>query len=139
MRFWKRGQILRNRKDVLEELLKSLRTDFEAGRFRAVILHYRVFLHHAVNAVLVRTIPDSRILVGQQTATGNDMVKVQQALTDELVPTDVTPQLCDGLSKTMHGINPPPEDAEGMAGELMKAADMGRGCQEGRPTAEQIV
>jgi hypothetical protein len=55
-----RGQIVRKRKEVLDELIASLHDDFEAGRFRAVVLHYRIFLHHAVNAYLVRTIPDSK-------------------------------------------------------------------------------
>lgn len=119
-----RGQIVRNRLVVLTELITSLRTDFAAGRFRAAVIHYRIFLHHAVNAYLVRTIPDSRILAGQDTPSGGDTVKVQQALDDTLDPTPETKQLCDGLSESLHAIHPPPQDSEGMAGHLMKAADM---------------
>jgi len=119
-----RGQIVRNRKAVLDELIASLRADFQAGRFQAVIIYYRIFLHHAVNAYLVRTIPDSKILAGQQTPSGNDTVKVQQALDGALDPTPETKQLCEGLSKTLHALNRPPEDAEGMAGYLMHAADL---------------
>ena len=119
-----RGQIVRNRMVVLTELITSLRTDFAAGLFRAVLIHYRIFLHHAVNAYLVRTIPDSRILAGQDTPSGSDTVKVQQALDDTLDPTPETKQLCKGLSESLHAIHPPPEDSEGMAENLMKAADM---------------
>jgi hypothetical protein len=64
-----RGQIVRDRMEVLTELIASLRADFAAGRFRAVVSHFRIFLNHAVNAYLVRTIPDSRILAGQDTLT----------------------------------------------------------------------
>src|SRR5712664_793106 len=95
-----RGQIVRNRKAVLNDLIASLRSDFQAGRFQAVIIHYRIFLHHAVNAYLVRTIPDSKVLGGQDTPSGNDTVKVQQALDDTLDPTPETKKLCEGLSKT---------------------------------------
>jgi hypothetical protein len=119
-----RGQIVRNRMVVLTELITSLRTDFAAGRFRAVVIHYRIFLHHAVNAFLVRAIPDSRILAGQDTPSGSDTVKVQQALDDTLNPTPETKQLWNGLSESPHAIHPPPEDSEGMAEHLMKAADM---------------
>lgn len=62
-----RGQIVRNRMEVLSELITSLREDFATGRFCAVVIHFRIFLHHAVNAYLVSTIPDSRILAGQDT------------------------------------------------------------------------
>jgi hypothetical protein len=119
-----RGQIIRNRRGVLDELITSLRTDFQAGRFQAVILHYRIFLHHAVNAYLVRTIPDSKILAGQDTPSGSDTSKVQRALDDKLDPAPETKNLCEGLSKAMHAIHPPPEDSEGAAVHLMKSADM---------------
>jgi hypothetical protein len=119
-----RGQIVRNRLVVLTELIGSLRTDFAAGRFRAVVIHYRICLHHAVNAYLVRTIPDSRILAGQDTPSGSDAVKVQQALDDTPDPTPETRQLCDGLSQSLHAIRPPPEDSKGVAEHLMKSADM---------------
>jgi hypothetical protein len=119
-----RGQIVRHRKDVLNELIASLHSDLEAGRFRAVVLHYRIFLHHAVNACLVRTIPDSKILAGQDTPSGSDTVKVQLALDGTLAPTPVTKRLCKGLSENLHALRPPPEDAEGLARCLMRAADM---------------
>jgi hypothetical protein len=38
-----RGQIVRNRMEVLTELIASLRADFAAGRFRAVVIHFRIF------------------------------------------------------------------------------------------------
>lgn len=119
-----RGQNVRNRKDVLDELYASLRTDFQAARFRAVVIHYRIFLHHAVNAMLVRTIPDSTILAGQDTPSGRDTVKVQQALDDTLDPTPETKKVCEGLSQSLHAIQPPPEDSEGLAKHLMQAADL---------------
>jgi hypothetical protein len=119
-----RGQIVRGRRAVLDELIESLRTDFQAGRFQAVIIHYRIFLHHAVNAYLVRTIPDSNILAGQDTPSGSDTVKVQQALDDTLDPTPLTKELCEELSRTLHAIHPPPENSEGMAFHLMKTANI---------------
>ena len=119
-----RGQIVRNRMVVLTELITSLRMDFAAGRCRAVVIHYRIFLHHAVNAYLVRTISDSRISEGQETPSGNDTLKVQQALDDTLNPTPETKQLCHGLSEILHAIHPPPADSDGMAEHLMKAADV---------------
>jgi hypothetical protein len=118
-----RGQIVRNRLVVLTELIASLRADFAVGRFSAVVIHYRIFLHHAVNAYLVRTIPDLRILAGQETPSGSDTVKVQQALDDTPDPTPETKQLCDGLSEILHAIRRPPEDSKSMAEHLMKAAD----------------
>ncbi len=119
-----RGQIVRNRKAVLDELIASLRSDFQAGRFQAVIIHYRIFLHHAVNALLIRTIPDSKILAGQDNPSGTDTEKVQRVCDGPFDPNPVSKELCDGLSKTLHAINPPPEDAEGVAVHLMKAAEM---------------
>ncbi len=119
-----RGQIVRNRKAVLDELMESLRTDFQAGRFQAVIIHYRIFLHHAVNAYLVRTIPDSKILAGQDTPSGSDTEKVQQAIDDTLEPTPLTKELCEELSRALHAIRPPPEDSGGMSVHLMKTADI---------------
>jgi hypothetical protein len=119
-----RGQIVRKRKAVLDELIASLRMDFQAGRFQAVIIHYRIFLHHAVNALLLHTISDSRILAGQTNPSGSDTEKVQKLFDDPLDTNPVSKALCDGLSKTLHAINPPPEDAEGMAVHLMKSADM---------------
>jgi hypothetical protein len=119
-----RGQIVRNRKAVLDELIASLRADFQARRFQAVIIHYRIFLHHVVNALLVSTIPDSRILAGQDTPSGTDTEKVQKLLDDPLDPDPVSKRLCDGLSRNLHALNPPPEDAEGTAIPLMKSADM---------------
>src|ERR1700686_5232140 len=89
-----RGQIVRNRKAVLDELIASLRADFQAGRFQAVVIHYRIFLHHAANAYLVRTIPDSKILAGQDTPSGNDTEKVQQVIDGAVKPTPETKKLC---------------------------------------------
>lgn len=119
-----RGQIVRNRKGVLDELLVSLRTDFQAGRFRAVVNHYRIFLHHAVNAYLVHMIPDSKILAGQDTPSGTDTEKVQRALDGTSTPTPEIKQLCHGLSKTLHAIHPPPDESEEVARHLMRAADI---------------
>jgi hypothetical protein len=33
-------------------MIASLRADFEAERYQAVVIDYRTFLHHAVNAVM---------------------------------------------------------------------------------------
>jgi hypothetical protein len=119
-----RGQIVRNRKDVLGELLESLRADYAGGRFRSVVIHYRIFLHHAVNALLVATIRDSRVLAGQDTPSGTDTEKVQQALDGSGMSTLEIRKLCNGLSESLHAIHPPPEDSPGLAKVLMEAAGL---------------
>jgi len=119
-----RGQIIRNRRQVLDELIASLRADFKAERFRAVVIHYRILLHHAVNALLLHTIPDSNVLAGQDTPSGGDTQKVQQYLDDPKDPNPVSKELCDALSKTVHAVDPPPEESQGAAVALLHTAEV---------------
>jgi hypothetical protein len=119
-----RGQIIHNRRVVLDELMASLRADFEAERYSAVLIHYRIFLHHAVNALLLHTIPDSKILAGQDTPSGSDTEKVQQYLGDPTDPNPVSKELCDALSKTVHATKPPPEESQPPAIALFRVAEL---------------
>ena len=119
-----RGQIIHRRRAVLDELIASLRADFEAERYQAVVIHYRIFLHHAVNALLLHTIPDSKILAGQDTPPGSDTEKVQRLLDDPADPNPVSKFMCEALSKTVHAIVPPPDPAQAPAIALFRVAEM---------------
>jgi hypothetical protein len=106
-----RGQIIRARSEHLTELFLSLEDDFKAKRFRAVILHYRTFMLHAVNAWLVGEIPDDKILEGQTTCGGTDREKLSKALGEDDL-------LLYPLGKVMHASSPCPEEADKTAAEL---------------------
>jgi hypothetical protein len=105
-----RGQIVRNRKAVLDELIASLRNDFQAGRFQAVKCYFAS--HH----LRLKNFSGS----GHSVRPRHD----EGALDGTIDPTPETKQLCEGLSETLHAVRPPPEDAKGMAIHLTKAADL---------------
>lgn len=117
-----RGQVVRARNVHVTELFESLESDYAAGRLRAVVLNYRTFVLHAINACLIGSIPDHKILVGQQTPSGSDKEKIEKYLGEK-------DELLGLLGGRMHGVHPCPDEPElvELAKTLMKAAHLLKG------------